>query len=74
MISAWLSGLGAGVEGFTAFLKSVLTQVITIFYTAGSGSDPGALTEFGAIAACALGIGFIFMALRWLTKLLKFNF
>lgn len=74
MLAAWLQGLGAGVSGFIGFLQSMLTSVVSLFYTAGTGSDPGTLTDFGVLAAAALGIGFIFMGLRWITKLLKFNF
>lgn len=74
MLSAWLQGLGAGVSGFVSFLQSMLTAVVSLFYTAGEQGAPGTLTDFGVLAAAALGIGFIFMGLRWITKLLKFNF
>lgn len=74
MLSAWLSGLGSGVSGFIGFLKSMLTSVVSLFYTAGESGATGTLTDFGILAAAAMGIGFIFMGLRWITKLLKFNF
>ena len=76
MLSAWLSGLGSGVSGFISFLSNMLTSVVSLFYTAGADGAPGTLTDFGVMAAAALGIGFIFifMGLRWITKLLKFNF
>lgn len=74
MLSAWLSGLGSGVTGFIDFLKSMLTSVVSLFYTAGEQGAAGTLTDFGILAAAAMGIGFIFMGLRWITKLLKFNF
>lgn len=74
MLSAWLGGLGAGVSGFVTFLKDMLTAVVSLFYTAGESGATGTLTDFGVLAAAALGIGFIFMGLRWISKLLKFNF
>lgn len=74
MLTAWLQGLGSGVSGFISFLSSMLQSVVSLFYTAGEGNAAGTLTDFGVLAAAALGIGFIFMGLRWITKLLKFNF
>lgn len=74
MLSAWLEGLGAGVSGFVGFLQNMLTAVVSLFYTPGAQGAAGTLTDFGVLAAAALGIGFIFMGLRWITKLLKFNF
>lgn len=74
MLTAWLGGLGSGVSGFISFLSSMLQSVVSLFYTAGESGAPGTLTDFGVLAAAALGIGFIFMGLRWITKLLKFNF
>ena len=74
MLTAWLEGLGAGVSGFVGFLQNMLTAVVSLFYTPGAQGAAGTLTDFGVLASAALGIGFIFMGLRWITKLLKFNF
>ena len=74
MLTAWLEGLGSGVSGFVGFLQNMLTAVVSLFYTPGAQGAQGTLTDFGVLAAAALGIGFIFMGLRWITKLLKFNF
>ena len=76
MLTAWLEGLGSGVSGFIAFLGNMLQSVVSLFYTPGAEGAVGTLTDFGVLAAAALGIGFIFifMGLRWITKLLKFNF
>ena len=74
MLNAWLQGLGSGVSGFIGFLSNMLQSVVSLFYTAGAEGAAGTLTDFGVLAAAALGIGFIFMGLRWITKLLKFNF
>lgn len=74
MLSAWLQGLGGGVSGFISFLSDMLQSVVSLFYTPGAEGAAGTLTDFGVMAAAALGIGFIFMGLRWITKLLKFNF
>ena len=74
MLTAWLEGLGSGVSGFISFLSSMLQSVVSLFYTPGTSGGAGTLTDFGVLAAAALGISFIFMGLRWITKLLKFNF
>ena len=48
------------------------TQLIPIFWTAGSGSESGSLTFMGVLAVCGLGMSVIFLLIGIIQKFLHF--
>lgn len=43
------------------WIKSAITSCIQVFYTAGSGENPGQLTFLGVLALIALAISIFFL-------------
>ncbi len=58
-------------EKFGGFLSGIFSSIGAVFYTPGTGSDPGSLTIVGIFSLIALVGGFALWALRWLMSLLK---
>lgn len=60
---------------FTAignWFVSSFTQLIPIFWTAGSGETGGSLTFMGVLAVCGLGMSVIFLLIGIIQKFLHF--
>ena len=70
-LMTWLSTDGG--SGFIAFLKSLLSAVISIFVetTTTSGTTTYNITQFGEIFFGVVVIGFVLWALGWVTSLLR---
>ena len=74
MISAIFTNLTSGATSFIDFLTSLFQNVIAIFYTAPSGNETtGSLTDMGILLVTAVAVGFVYMGIRWITKLIKFR-
>lgn len=74
MISAIFTNLTSGASSFIDFLTSLFQNVIAIFYTAPTGSETiGSLTDMGILLVTAISVGFVYMGIRWITKLIKFR-
>lgn len=74
MISAIFTNLTSGANSFVTFLTSLFQNVIAIFYTAPQGSETtGSLTDLGVLLVTAISVGFVYMGIRWITKLIKFR-
>ena len=74
MISAIFTNLTSGANSFINFLKDLFQSVIAIFYTAPTGSETtGTLTDLGILLVTAISVGFVYMGIRWITKLIKFR-
>lgn len=73
MISAIFTNLTSGATSFITFLTSLFQNVIAIFYTAPEGSGNGSLTDLGVLLVTAISVGFVYMGIRWITKLIKFR-
>ena len=74
MISAIFSQLTSGASSFVSFLTGLFNNVVAIFYTAPTGSETvGTLTDLGVLLVTAISVGFVYMGIRWITKLIKFR-
>lgn len=74
MISAIFGQLTSGAQSFVAFLTSLFQNVITIFYTAPTGTETqGSLTDIGILFVTAIAVGFVYFGMRYITKLIKFR-
>lgn len=71
MVSAIFTQLTSGAQSFITFLTSLFQNVIGIFYTAGSGETPGALTDMGILMLTAVAVGFVYFAIRVITRFIK---
>lgn len=73
MIGAIFDNLTSGATSFIGFLTSLFQNVIAIFYTAPEGTGNGTLTDMGILLVTAVAVGFVYMGIRWITKLIKFR-
>ena len=73
MVSAIFAQLTSGASSFVDFLTGLFQNVIAIFYTAGSQGAAGTLTDLGVLLVTAISVGFVYMGIRWITKLIKFR-
>lgn len=72
MLSAIFSTLTTAGQSFITFLTALLNNVVSIFYTAPSGSETtGSLTDIGILVIVGVATSFVFFCIRWLTKLVK---
>ena len=73
MISAIFAQLTSGAQSFVTFLTGLFQNVVAIFYTAPEGTGNGTLTDLGVLLVTAIAVGFVYMGIRWITKLIKFK-
>lgn len=72
MVSAIFSTLGDIVQGFAQLLVSLFSSVVSIFYTAPTGSETtGSLTIVGTLALIALGSGLVIWAFHYIRNLIR---
>ena len=70
MIETIFQGIGNGATGFVSMLKNVLTEIVGLFVTEGGGGTY-TLNAFGILTLAAAGVGIAYMAIRWVTRLVK---
>lgn len=72
MLSSIFSNLTTAGTSFVTFLTAILNNVVSIFYTAPSGSETtGSLTDIGILVIVGVATSFVFFAIRMLTRLIK---
>ena len=71
MVSGIFQTLGQIVSAFAALVVDLFEAVVSIFYTAGTGSDPGSLTIVGTLALIGAGVGLVLWAFRYIRGLIK---
>lgn len=72
MVTQIFTNLQNGGEGFVGFLKSMIESVISIFWTAPTGSaTTGSFTDVGILMLVAVSIGVVYGVIRYLTRLVK---
>ena len=70
MVDQIFTVLGNIASGFAGLLVSLFNAVVSIFYTAGSGQDPGQLTVVGILALISLGTGLVIWAFNYIKRLI----
>lgn len=71
MINDIFTAVGEAVTAFSGALASSITSVTGMFYTPGSGSDPGQLTVLGTLLLIAVGVGLVYWAFRLIKGLIR---
>ena len=71
MVGAIFDVIGEIISAFASLLVSLFGSVVSIFYTAGSGNDPGSLTVVGTLALVGLGTGLVIWGFHYLRSLIR---
>lgn len=71
MIQSIFETLSNGASSFITFFKSLLENLIQIFYTTGADGASGALTDIGILAVVAVSISFVMFGFRMVSRLIK---
>lgn len=71
MISAIFDAITSIVNAFVGVLTNLFTQVASVFYTPGTGNDPGQLTLVGTLMLIALSTGLVMWAIYWIKSLIR---
>ena len=71
MITQIFQVLGDIISAFASLVVDLFGSVVSIFYTAGTGSDPGSLTIVGTLTLIGAGVGLVMWAFRFLRSLIK---
>lgn len=71
MIQSIFETLSNGSSSFITFFKSLLENLIQIFYTTGADGSAGALTDIGILAVVAVSISFVMFGFRMVSRLIK---
>lgn len=71
MISAIFDGLVTIVTAFVTLLVSLFTQVASVFYTPGTGSDTGQLTLVGTLMLISIGTGLVMWGIYFIRSLIR---
>lgn len=68
MIASIFENLSLGATSFLTFFKTMLTNVLQLFYTSGEG---GGITDIGILMIVGLGTSMALLGISWVTKLFK---
>lgn len=71
MITQIFQVLGDIISAFASLVVDLFSSVVSIFYTAGTGSDPGSLTIVGTLTLIGAGVGLVMWAFRFLRSLIR---
>lgn len=71
MISEIFQTIGEAITAFAQALASGVTSITSMFYTPGSGSDPGSMTFLGTLLLIAAGVGIVYWAFYLIRNLLR---
>lgn len=71
MISAIFQEMTTIASAFVSFLISLFESVVGVFWTAGSGSDPGQLTIVGTLLLIGAVVGFAMWGLSYIRSLIR---
>lgn len=70
MITTIFTGIGDGATGFVGMLKNILMSIIDLFGTTSPETGAFTLNVLGVLTLCVAGVGFGYMGIRWITRLI----
>ena len=71
MITAIFDAITTIVNAFIALLVNLFTQVVSVFYTPGTGSEPGQLTLVGTLMLISLSTGLVMWGIYFIRSLIR---
>lgn len=71
MIAAIFEQMTSIASAFVSFLISLFESVVGVFWTAGTGSDPGQLTIVGTLLLIGAVVGFAMWGLSYIRSLIR---
>lgn len=71
MVGALFSELAVIVQAFITLLVTLFTNVVSIFYTAGTEGAAGSLTIVGELFLISAGTGLVMWAVYWIRSLIR---
>ena len=73
IITLIFNAIGQALTAFASQLANAVTSVTAMFYTPGSGSDPGQLTFLGVLLCIAGGVGLVYFAYKTIRGLIRYR-
>ena len=71
MVAAFFQELGNIANSFVTFLVGLFESVVSLFWTAGSGSDPGSLTVVGTFLLIGIATGIVIWAFYFIKGMIR---
>lgn len=71
MVAAIFEELGTIATSFVSFLVSMFESVVSIFWTPGTGDDPGQLTFVGILLLISIATGLVMWGLSYLRRFIR---
>ena len=68
MISEIFETIGESITGFMGNLTSVFGSITSLFWTPGTGSDPGSLTLLGVVLLITAGVALCTFAFNFIAS------
>lgn len=70
-IQEMFTQITAGITAFTNSLASAFSGITALFYTPGSGSDPGQWTFLGVLSLVVVSVGIVYLCYRVISSLIR---
>lgn len=71
MIAAFFEELGSIASSFVTFLTGLFQSVVALFWTPGTGSDPGQLTVLGTFVLIGIATGLVMWAFYFIKNMIR---
>lgn len=71
LITTMFEVIAKAITSFIGALTTALTGVTSLFYVEPVGDQPGHMTFLGVLLLVAAGVGLVFFAIRWISRLIQ---
>lgn len=71
LITTMFEVIASAITNFLSALTSALSGVTSLFYVEPVGETPGHMTFLGVLLLIAAGVGLVFFAIRWISRLIQ---